>query len=57
MHLKRHVSNTIIEFAIETGEPGKIFYERMSKKFNDNKEISDIFSLLARDEVAHKKQF
>ena len=46
-----------IEFAIKTEELGNIFYTRMAKKFNEDKEISEIFSLLAKDEVAHQKQF
>ncbi len=46
-----------VEFAAKTEELGNIFYTRMSKKFADDSEISDIFGKLANDELVHRKQF
>jgi rubrerythrin len=46
-----------VEFAVKTEELGNIFYTRMSKKFADDSEISEIFGTLAKDELVHRKQF
>lgn len=46
-----------VEFAVKTEELGNIFYTRMSKKFADDAEISEIFETLAKDELVHRKQF
>jgi rubrerythrin len=47
-----------VEFAVKTEEMGNVFYTKMSKKFAEkDKEISEIFALLAKDEVAHRNQF
>jgi len=46
-----------IEFAIATEEIGARAYSQLAEKFSANEEISDAFSLLARDENAHKAQF
>lgn len=45
-----------LEFAAKTEELGNLFYSKMAKKF-ENEEIADIFSKLAEDELAHRKQF
>ena len=45
-----------LEFAAKTEELGNLFYTKLAKKF-ENEEISEIFSILAQDELAHKKQF
>ena len=46
-----------VEFAVKTEELGNIFYTRLAKKFSEDTEISEIFSTLAKDELAHRKQF
>jgi len=46
-----------LKLAVKTEEIGSRFYERMAKKFSDNKEISDVFSQLAKDEKVHEAQF
>lgn len=47
-----------VEFAVKTEEVGNVFYTKMSRKFEEqDKEISDIFAILAKDEVAHRNQF
>ena len=46
-----------VEFAVKTEELGNVFYTRMAKKFSDDKEISEIFSTLGKDELVHRKQF
>jgi rubrerythrin len=45
-----------LEFAAKTEELGNLFYSKLAKKF-ENEEISEIFSILAQDELAHQKQF
>ena len=45
-----------VEFAVTTEQLGNKFYTKMAKKFEDD-EISAIFSTLAKDELAHEKQF
>ena len=45
-----------LEFAAKTEELGNLFYTKLAKKF-ENEEICEIFSTLAQDELAHKKQF
>jgi rubrerythrin len=46
-----------IEFAVATEEMGVRAYCRLAEKFSQRKEISEAFSLLAKDEKAHKAQF
>ena len=46
-----------VEFAVKTEELGNIFYTRLAKKFSEDTEISEIFSMLAKDELTHRKQF
>lgn len=46
-----------IEFAVATEETGAKFYKILAGKFADNKEIADLFKLLANDEMVHRKQF
>ncbi len=46
-----------VEFAVNIEELGSIFYEEMARKFEQDDEISAIFSTLASDEVAHHHQF
>jgi rubrerythrin len=46
-----------VEFAVTTEKLGNRFYEKMAKKFADDQEISEIFSMLAKDELIHEKQF
>lgn len=46
-----------MEIAVETEKLGGIFYRKMAKKFADNKEVAQVFTLLAEDEDVHEKQF
>ena len=46
-----------IEFAVATEDTGTRFYSRLAQKFSDNKQISDVFTQLSRDEMVHKRQF
>ena len=47
-----------VEFAVKTEEVGNVFYSKMARKFEEkDKEISEIFSILAKDEAAHRNQF
>ncbi|MFH1268375.1 MAG: ferritin family protein [Planctomycetota bacterium] len=46
-----------IEFAIATEETGTRAYSKLAEKFSAEEEISAAFSLLAKDEKAHKNQF
>lgn len=46
-----------IELAVATEEVGAKFYQRMAKKFADNKEVADLFELLGKDEEVHRAQF
>jgi len=45
-----------IEFAIAVEQMGNECYERLARRFKDDKEISEVFAVLARDEIAHEKQ-
>ncbi len=46
-----------IELAVETEKAGAEFYENLSKKFENEKEIHEVFKKLARDEKVHQEQF
>jgi rubrerythrin len=46
-----------IQLAVTTEQIGRKFYERLARKFADDKVVADIFSQLAEDEKAHEKQF
>jgi rubrerythrin len=46
-----------LEFAVVTEENGAKFYNHLAKKFAASKEIADLFTLLAKDEQVHQKQF
>ena len=46
-----------IQLAVTTEEIGCKFYERLARKFADEKDVADVFSQLAEDEKAHEKQF
>ena len=45
-----------IEFAITVEQMGHECYERLARRFSDDKEISEVFAVLAKDEVVHEKQ-
>jgi rubrerythrin len=57
MMLEDVTLKSCIEFAVVTEENGAKFYNRLAKKFADNREIADLFTLLAKDEQVHQKQF
>jgi rubrerythrin len=46
-----------IELAVITEKFGADFYKILAKRFNENAEISELFSILAKDEEAHEAQF
>ena len=46
-----------IEMAIATEKLGAGFYGKLAEKFKSDKEISELFSILAKDEKAHEVQF
>jgi len=46
-----------VEFAVTTEQLGNKFYNKMAKKFADDEELSEIFAMLAKDEMYHEKQF
>jgi rubrerythrin len=46
-----------MEFAVATEELGAKIYTRLADKFGHIKDISDLFSYLAKDEQVHKQQF
>lgn len=48
---------TALEFAITTEQQGAVFYDVMSKKYADNPEMAELFTVLARDEEVHEFQF
>ncbi len=48
---------TAVKTAIKAESLGVTFYAELAKKYADNPELNEMFKLLARDEVEHKKQF
>jgi rubrerythrin len=46
-----------IEFAIATEDMGVRAYSKLAERFSEQEEMSSAFSLLAKDEMAHKAQF
>jgi rubrerythrin len=46
-----------IELAVTTEKLGADFYKTLAKRFEENAEISELFSILAKDEEAHETQF
>ena len=46
-----------IELAITTEKLGAGFYGELAKKFESDKEIGELFSILAKDEKTHENQF
>ncbi|MBW2278641.1 MAG: hypothetical protein JRF63_14205 [Deltaproteobacteria bacterium] len=46
-----------VEFAVETERLGAAFYVMLAEKFDDATDLVAIFTRLAKDEVAHERQF
>ena len=46
-----------VEFAVMTEKAGRIFYSKMSKRFDHDPVLSEIFANLAKEEEAHEAQF
>jgi len=46
-----------VEFAVTTEKLGAEIYEKLARRFADNTELKDMFGTLARDEVAHEREF
>ena len=46
-----------IELAVTAEKLGADFYKTLAKRFKENAEMSELFSILAKDEEAHEAQF
>jgi rubrerythrin len=46
-----------VQLAVTTEQLGGEYYDRMAKKFSDDKDVSQVFSQLAEDERSHEAQF
>jgi rubrerythrin len=46
-----------VEFAVKTEELGQRIYRKLAARFEDEREIAEIFDKLAQDEARHEKQF
>lgn len=46
-----------VEFAVATEDMGVRTYTKLAKKFSEQKDISEAFSVLAADEQAHRGEF
>jgi rubrerythrin len=46
-----------IELAVTAEKLGADFYKTLAKRFKENAEISELFTILAKDEEAHEAQF
>jgi len=57
MMLEEITIRKAIEFAVATEEMGVRAYSHLAEKFSEQEEMSTAFSLLAKDETAHKTQF
>jgi len=55
--MERFSITEVIEQAIQTEELGYEFYKKMSKRFEDNKELERLFTTLAIKELEHKDTF
>ena len=55
--LEEFTVTAAIEFAMATEDMGARVYSKLAKRFSDQEEISAAFSLLAKDEKAHRAQF
>jgi rubrerythrin len=55
--LEKPTLRSSIELAVTTEKIGANFYKTLAKKFHDNAEIEELFSILAKDEEAHEAQF
>ena len=55
--LKKPTLRSGIELAVTTEKLGASFYKTLAERYQDNAEISELFSMLAKDEEAHEAQF
>jgi rubrerythrin len=46
-----------VQFAVKTEELGAAFYRRLATHFASDKEVNQVFALLAKDEDTHLAQF
>jgi rubrerythrin len=46
-----------VELAVTTEKLGAGFYKTLANRFKENGEISELFSILAKDEESHEAQF
>lgn len=46
-----------VELAVTTEKLGASFYRTLAKKHQDDPELNELFSILAKDEEAHEEQF
>ncbi len=55
--MKRITIKEVIEIAIRAEELGINFYSGLARKFTKRPDIKEMFELLAKDEVEHKRNF
>jgi rubrerythrin len=46
-----------LEFAVTTEKIGAQIYQKLAKRFEDNEELKELFTSLAKDEQAHEREF
>ena len=46
-----------VEFAVTMEKLGAQIYDKLAKRFADQPDLVEVFSTLARDEVAHEREF
>ncbi len=49
--------SSIIEIAVKSEDLGVRVYSDLAKKYSKNPDIREVFEILAKDEVEHKRQF
>jgi rubrerythrin len=55
--LEQPTLRSSIELAVTTEQIGASFYNALAKRFHDNRELGELFSILAKDEKTHEAQF
>jgi rubrerythrin len=55
--LEKPTLRSSIELAVTTETVGANVYKTLAKRFHDNAEIEELFSILAKDEENHRAQF
>lgn len=55
--MENYTLNHALETAVMAEDLGIKYYSEMAKRFSHNDDLKNMFQLLAKDEVEHKKQF